>query len=68
MRHNQSNRSGFFMGALVGGVITAITAVFFKTKKGKKVKHEAVAKYRGAVEKCSAVVKKYDIENDEPKM
>lgn len=67
MRHNQSN-GGFFMGALVGGVITAITSMFLGTKQGKKVKHEAVVKCRGAFKKCNAVVNKYDIEGMAKKM
>lgn len=55
MRHNHPKGPGFFMGAIVGGVLTAMTAVFFKSKKGTKVKHDAVAKYEDVVEKCGDI-------------
>lgn len=55
MKQQHSKGSGFFMGAIVGGVLTAITSMFLGTKQGKKVKHEAAKKYHEAVDKYEEV-------------
>lgn len=45
MAHSDNHSGNFIIGAVVGGVLGAMTAMLFTTKQGKVVQETAMDKY-----------------------
>jgi len=52
MFSSDESHSGFFMGALVGGAIGALSVLLFTTKQGEKIQRKAFNKFLDLEEKA----------------
>ena len=53
--HPDNTNSGFLIGAVVGGVLGAVSVMLFTTKHGERMREEAVDKYH----EVEAIAKKF---------